>query len=235
MNSSKRDKILEKHLRDELHFLKGRNTRTEETLRLFRVAKEFIKGYKTLQNIGPAITIFGSARLSPDSTYGKLAEKMAGLLSKKGFTIVTGGGPGIMEAANKGAKEAGGRSVGVNIELPFEQEPNPYIDTYLCFRYFFTRKVMLVKYSQAFMIFPGGFGTMDELFEALTLIQTEKVKNFPVVLMCKDYWGGLVNWMKETFSKHGTVSEEDFRLFCVTDDPEEAVAHILNGHERFKD
>lgn len=231
MNSSNK---LNQRLQDERVFLSGRNSVFTETMRLFRIAKEFIKGFRKLQSVGPAVTIFGSARFPQDHPYCKMAEDVASRLAKRGFTIITGGGPGIMEAANKGAKKVNGQSIGVAIDLPFELSPNRYLDKFLKFHYFFTRKVMLIKYSHAFIIFPGGFGTLDELFEALTLIQTQKVHDFPVVLMCSDFWEGLIDWMKKRFVGEGTIDEKDLRLLKITDDPEEALDFILLEFERYK-
>jgi len=184
---------------------------------------EFVEGFETLASLGPAVTIFGSARVKPGSEYYKLAERTAALLAEQGFAVITGGGPGVMEAANKGAREAGGRSVGCNIELPFEQGMNAYVEMSVNFRYFFVRKTMFVKYPEAFVIFPGGFGTMDELFEALTLIQTGKIRNFPVVLFGKEYWSGLLGWLRDVMLAEGKIAVNDVDLLVVTDSPEEAV------------
>ncbi len=200
--------------------------------RVFRIMGEFVEGFDTLADMGPAVSIFGSARVSPDDPWYGAAEKTARLLVEKGFAIITGGGPGIMEAANKGASEAGGESVGCNIELPFEQGMNAYVKTAVNFRYFFVRKTMFVKYAEGFVIFPGGFGTMDELFESLTLIQTRKVRHFPVVLMGTDYWGGLLDWVGNTMIDEGKINPEDLDLMRATDSPEEAVERIVAGYER---
>ena len=198
----------------------------KESWRLFKIMAEFVDGFEKLGDYFPAIAIFGSARLkSTDPIYTK-AETIARLLAKKGYNIITGGGPGIMEAANKGAVEGGGHSIGLNIELPFEQKPNPYSDVRLNFQYFFVRKVMLIKYSVAYIIMPGGFGTLDELFEALTLIQTKRIKPFPVILVDSDFWGGLVDWFKKTLLKEHTISKENLDIFSVVDTPEEAVSII---------
>jgi len=200
--------------------------------RIFRIMGEFVEGFEEMSHIGPAVSVFGSARTaSDDPMYAKCVET-ARLLGEAGFAIVTGGGPGIMEAANKGAREAGATSVGCNIELPFEQFTNHYVDVSIDFRYFFIRKTMFVKYAEAFVIFPGGFGTMDELFEALTLIQTNKVRHFPVVLFGCEYWGGLVDWMRETMSAEGKIAPADLDIMYVTDDPAEASAHIVRRYER---
>ncbi len=202
-----------------------------ESWRVFRIMSEFVEAFDTLSRLGPAVTIFGSARTSPSDPYYRKAERCAALLVEKEFAVITGGGPGIMEAANKGAAEAGGTSVGLNISLPQEQVPNSWQNVELDFRYFFVRKVMFVKYARGFVIFPGGYGTLDEFFEAVTLIQTLKVIPFPVVLIGKDFWSGLVDWMHQALQhKFATVSAEDFNLFQVTDDEEEAVRVI---HDTF--
>jgi len=202
--------------------------RDSETWRVFRIMSEFVEGFETLGKLSPAVSIFGSSRAKRRSKYYRLAERTARALVKSGYAIITGGGPGIMEAANKGAKEAGGESVGLNIELPHEQEANPYITTLLNFRYFFIRKMMFVKYACAFVIFPGGYGTMDEFFEPLTLIQTHKIEPFPVVLMGSDYWHPLVQWLRNTMLKKRCISGADLQLFRIMDDPEEAVHFIAN-------
>jgi len=196
----------------------------QESWRLFRIMAEFVDGFETLSEIYPAVTIFGSARTQPEDTYYQLAETIAMGVAKAGFSVVTGGGPGIMEAANKGAAEVGGKSAGLNIKLPHEQEPNPYPNISLDFRYFFVRKVMLVRYSVAFVCLPGGFGTLDEFFEAITLIQTKKIKPCPVILVGSDYWKGLITWIENQQLGHGMISKEDLALFHVLDDPE----HIVN-------
>lgn len=190
----------------------------EDSWRMFRILGEFVQGFEELADIGKAVTIFGSARLKEDSDTYKKTSELAAQLAKQGYTIVTGGGPGIMEAANRGAIEVDGRSVGLNIDLPHEQAPNPYLTDSIDFKYFFIRKVMLVKYSTAFVIFPGGFGTLDELFEALTLIQTHKIKPFPVYLVGVEYWRGLLQWLQGTLLRNGTISENDLHLFKVVDD-----------------
>ena len=198
----------------------------KESWRLFKIMAEFVDGFEKLGDYFPAIAIFGSARLkSTDPIYTK-AETIARLLAKKGYNIITGGGPGIMEAANKGAVEGGGHSIGLNIELPFEQKPNPYSDVRLNFQYFFVRKVMLIKYSVAYVIMPGGFGTLDEMFEAITLIQTKKIRPFPVILVGRDYWEGLMDWVKNEMMPKGTISPSDMDIMQVMDDPEEVVHTI---------
>ena len=207
-------------------------TTTTDAWRVFRIMGEFVEGFDTLARLGPAVTIFGSARSQPTSREYQAAEATARLLAQEGFGVITGGGPGVMEAANKGAVEAGGDSVGCNIELPFEQGMNEWVRTAINFRYFFVRKTMFVKYAEAFVIFPGGFGTMDELFEALTLIQTGKVRDFPVVLFDSTYWKGLLDWMKDTMLAEGKIKREDLDLLFVTDSPEETVARIVECYER---
>lgn len=201
-----------------------------DSWRVFRIISEFVDGFETMTNLGPSVSIFGSARLSPESPYYQLAIEVARHIAVKGFAIITGGGPGIMEAANKGAQEVKGNSCGLAIDLPFEAEPNHFIDPKyrLSFRYFFIRKVMFIRYAQGYVFLPGGVGTMDELYEALTLIQTQKIKPFPIYLMGKSYWEGLLKWMEETMLGQGCISKEDFAMFTVTDDPEE----VANGIER---
>ncbi|MBW3629184.1 MAG: TIGR00730 family Rossman fold protein [Gemmatimonadetes bacterium] len=191
--------------------------------RVFRIMGEFVEGFDTLARVGRAVSIFGSARVTSDHPQYVAARETARLLSEAGYAVITGGGPGIMEAANRGATEGGGLSIGCNIELPFEQGTNPYVQIPVNFHYFFVRKTMFVKYSQAFIIFPGGFGTMDELFEALTLIQTGKIRNFPVVLFGKEYWSGLVAWIRDVMLVEGKVSPNDLNLLVITDSPAEAV------------
>jgi uncharacterized protein (TIGR00730 family) len=201
----------------------------QESWRVFRVMAEFVDGIETLSSLEPAVTIFGSARCKPGDKYYTMAEELGGLLAKEGFAVITGGGPGVMEAANKGAFEAGGQSVGLNIVLPFEQKLNPYNNIHINFRYFFVRKVMFVKYAMSYVIFPGGFGTMDELFEALTLIQTDKLKPFPVILIGSEYWSGLLNWVNDTMLKDGMISAEDRWIYTVVDSPKDAVEIIRNS------
>jgi len=198
----------------------------EESWRIFRIMAEFVEAIDTLSGVKHAVSIFGSARTAPDDPYYQKAETLARLLAQKGFGVITGGGPGIMEAANKGAAEAGGRSVGMNIRLPFEQSPNPYANIAIDYRYFFIRKVMFVKYAMAYVVLPGGLGTMDELFEALTLIQTKRIKTFPVILMGSEYWKGLLDWLRKTMLRDNRISPEDLGLFQIIDDPEEVVRHI---------
>jgi uncharacterized protein (TIGR00730 family) len=201
-----------------------------DTWRVFRIMGEFVEGFDELASLTRGISIFGSARTSPEDRYYKAAQETAAVLAREGYAVITGGGPGIMEAANRGAFEAGGMSVGCNIELPFEQGANPYLTRSLTFRYFFVRKMMFVKYSLGFIIFPGGFGTLDELFEALTLIQTHKIRNFPVVLYGSDYWQGLLNWIRDVALQEGKISEHDLKLLHLTDSPEKVV-EILNNSQ----
>ncbi len=200
--------------------------------RIFRVMAEFVEGFDELASVGPAVSFFGSARVKPDNKYYKLAEKTAFEIAKAGFAVITGGGSGIMEAANKGAANAGGQSIGLNIELPLEQVPNEYQNFSLHFRYFFCRKVMFLKYAHGFIVFPGGYGTMDEFFESLVLIQTLKQASFPVILMCSEYWQGLIDWMKEKMLKeYKHISPEDLDVFTVLDEPKDAVKVIVNFKE----
>jgi len=204
---------------------------SQESWRVLRILSEFVEALDTLERIPPAVSVFGSARTRPDDPYYLQAMECGNRLAKAGFATITGGGPGIMEAANRGALEAGGVSVGLNIALPMEQKPNPYQNIEVDFRYFFIRKVMFVKYARGFIIFPGGFGTMDEFFESLTLIQTLKVVPFPVVLVGKRFWSGLLTWMQEVLAlEHRTISPEDMNLFSTTDDVEEAVRIVHETH-----
>ena len=199
---------------------------TEESWRMFRIMAEFVDAIETLSNVHNAVSIFGSARVKPDDAYYKKAEILARLLAQNGFGVITGGGPGIMEAANKGASEAGGKSVGMNIRLPFEQKPNPYANIHLDYKYFFIRKVMFVKYAIAYVILPGGFGTIDELFEALTLIQTKRIKSFPLILMGSEYWQGLLDWLKKNMLEENKILPADLELIQVVDEPQEVVKII---------
>jgi len=197
-----------------------------DTWRALRILSEFVEGFEALAGVGPAVTVFGSARTTPGSEGYELARRIGGAVARAGFAVITGGGPGAMEAANRGAHEAGGLSIGCNIELPHEQHLNPYVDLSVEFHYFFARKTMFVKYSDAFIIMPGGFGTLDELFEALTLIQTGKIRDFPVVLVGHAYWDGLLAWMRDVQLPAGAIAEEDIDLLQVTDDVDEAVRMI---------
>ena len=203
-----------------------------DTWRVFRIMAELVEGFEALNGIGPAVTMFGSARLQPGSPYYNKCLKVAENLAKEGFAVISGGGPGIMEAANRGAQTANGISVGLNIELPMEQTQNAFQDVRVEFRYFFVRKLMFVKYAVGYVIFPGGFGTMDELFEALTLIQTKKIRSFPVVLVGREYWQGLIDWMKKSALTMGNISPEDLDLMHIVEEPEEVCA-IIN--KRYKD
>lgn len=205
--------------------LAGPHSRTEEACTLLRVVRDFLRGFRTLHFVGPCVTVFGSARTPESDPHYQLARRMGAAIAELGFTVMTGGGPGIMEAANRGAKDVGGRSVGCNIELPHEQAHNPYLDRYVTLRYFFVRKTLLAKYSYAFVVMPGGFGTLDEMFEALTLIQTGKLKDFPVILMGADYWHEQVAMIRK-MAERGTISPDDLRLLEVTDSVEEAM-HFL--------
>jgi uncharacterized protein (TIGR00730 family) len=198
----------------------------DESWRVFRIMAEFVDAIEELSHVKHAVSIFGSARVTPLDTYYQKTEQLARLLAREGFSVITGGGPGIMEAANKGAAEGGGTSVGMNIHLPFEQTPNSYANVRIDYKYFFIRKVMFVKYAMAYVILPGGFGTMDELFEALTLIQTKRIRSFPVILMGSDYWSGLIDWIKKTMLSEGKISPEDADLFQVVDEPENVVKLI---------
>ena len=205
-----------------------------DTWRVFRIMGEFVEGFDELASVTNGVSVFGSARIPPDHAQYKAAQETAALLARAGFAVITGGGPGIMEAANRGAFEAGGLSIGCNIELPFEQKPNPYLTRYMKFKYFFVRKTMFVKYSTAFIIFPGGYGTLDELFEALTLIQTRKIRDFPVVLFESAYWGGMVRWLKDVMLKEGKITEQELRLLHLTDSPTEAVEIVLRSQDSLR-
>lgn len=203
---------------------------THDSWRVFRILSEFVEGFETMTHLGPSVSIFGSARFQSDSPYYELATEVAKAIAAKGFAIITGGGPGIMEAANKGAHEVNGPSCGLAVDLPFETDSNKYINPKyrLNFRYFFVRKVMFIRYAQGYVFLPGGFGTLDELFEALTLIQTKKIKPFPIYLMGKSYWVEMLKWIEGTMISHGCISAKDFEMFLITDDPEE----VANGIER---
>src|SRR4249919_3723167 len=197
-----------------------------DTWRALRILAEFVEGFDAMAKVGPAITVFGSARTRPDDPVYELARTIARRLAEAGYAVITGGGPGTMEAANRGCREGGGLSVGCNIELPHEQGMNAYVDLGVEFRYFFARKVMFVKYADGFVIMPGGLGTLDELFESLTLIQTGKVRHFPVVLIGRSYWAGLLDWMRDTLLANGAIAELDLSLFHLTDDTDDAIAYI---------
>jgi len=210
--------------------------KTNDSWAIFKIMGEFVNGYEKLSKIGPCVSIYGSARTKPDNKYYKLAEKIAGKLTENGYGVITGGGPGIMEAGNKGAHNAGGTSVGLNITLPFEQHDNPYIDSdkSIDFDYFFVRKVMFVKYSQGFVVMPGGFGTLDEFFEALTLIQTNKIRKFPIILVGTEFWGGLVDWIKNTLlESSGNVSPDDLHLVDLVDTEDEVIDILNNFYKKY--
>jgi uncharacterized protein (TIGR00730 family) len=210
--------------------------KSNDSWAIFKIMAEFVEAFDTLSKIGPCVSIFGSARTKQDSEYYLLAEDIAFRLTQEGYGIISGGGPGIMEAANKGAQKGGGKSVGLNIDLPFEQFSNPYIDKdkYINFDYFFVRKVMFIKYAQGFVVLPGGFGTLDELFEALTLIQTEKIGRFPIVLVGVKFWSGIFEWMKSTLVAEGNINQEDLDLFHICDSAEEAVEKITSFYEKYR-
>jgi uncharacterized protein (TIGR00730 family) len=226
----------DKVIQDRLKRKTWNEIRTNDSWAIFKIMAEFVNGYESMGRIGPCVTIFGSARTKPEDTYYLLAEKIAYKISKAGYGVITGGGPGIMEAGNKGAHLGGGTSVGLNIELPFEQHFNPYIDSdkNLNFDYFFVRKVMFVKYSQGFVVMPGGFGTMDELFEAMTLIQTKKIAKFPIILVGTSFWSGLIEWIKTVLiEKEHTVSAEDLNLFKIVDTEDEVVDVLDKFYKKY--
>ncbi|MGZ5243422.1 MAG: LOG family protein [Bacteroidia bacterium] len=212
------------------------DVKAESSWQIFKIMSEFVEGFDKLNKIGPCVSIFGSARTKPENRYYQLAVEIASKLVTSGYGVITGGGPGIMEAANKGAQEAGGKSVGLNIDLPFEQTSNPYIDhdKLINFNFFFVRKVMFVKYAQGFIVLPGGFGTMDELFEALTLIQTQKIGRFPIVLIGVDFWTGCFDWIRDVMLKANlNISEEDLTLVKITDSADECVEHINKFYSKY--
>ena len=211
---------------EEIQFLQGPQPRAFELARAVRVFFEFMRGFRALHFVGPCVTVFGSARFKADHPYYGLGRELGARLARAGFTVMTGGGPGIMEAANRGAKEVGGRSIGCNIELPLEQRPNAYLDRWVTFRHFFVRKVMLVKYSYAFIALPGGFGTLDEMFEIATLVQTGKVQEFPIVLMGRDYWRPLIEFVRNRLLAEGTIDPGDEQRLQVTDSPAEAAEWV---------
>ena len=224
-------------MRDEQHHKRWNEIKTNDSWAIFKIMGEFVNGYEKLSRIGPCVSIFGSARPKPDNKYYKLAEEVAAKIVDHGYGVITGGGPGIMEAGNKGAHIAGGTSVGLNIELPFEQHDNPYIDSdkSLDFDYFFVRKVMFVKYSQGFVVMPGGFGTLDELFEAITLIQTNKIEKFPIILVGTEFWGGLIDWIHETLlTRFNNISAKDLDLIHVVDSPEEVIDILDAFYKKYR-
>ncbi|MDQ5928319.1 MAG: hypothetical protein QG594_93 [Bacteroidota bacterium] len=226
----------EKVIQDRLKQKTWNEIRTNDSWAIFKIMSEFVNGYETMGRIGPCVTIFGSARTKPEDKYYQLAENIAFKIGKAGYGIITGGGPGVMEAGNKGANLSGSASVGLNIVLPFEQHFNPYIDTdkNLNFDYFFVRKVMFVKYSQGFVVMPGGFGTMDELFEALTLIQTKKIAKFPIILVGSSFWKGLVDWFKEILiEEHKTVSPQDLNIITIVDSADEVVSVLDAFYKKY--
>ena len=226
----------DKVIQDKLKRKTRNEIRTNDSWAIFKIMSEFVNGYETMSRIGPCVTIFGSARLKPDTPHYLLAEKIAYKVSKAGYGIITGGGPGIMEAGNKGAHLGGGTSVGLNIELPFEQHFNPYIDhdKNLNFDYFFVRKVMFVKYSQGFIVMPGGFGTMDELFEAITLIQTKKIGKFPIILVGTSFWSGLIDWIKSVLvEREHTISKDDLNLFKLVDTEDEVLDVLDKFYKKY--
>lgn len=215
-------------MRKEIHFKGWNEIKTNDSWALFKIMGEFVNGYEKMSMIGPCVSIFGSARTKPGTAYYELATKIAQRIAQEGYGVITGGGPGIMEAGNLGAHLEKGTSVGLNIDLPFEQHDNPFIDhdKNLQFDYFFVRKVMFVKYSQGFVVMPGGFGTLDELFEAITLIQTNKIEKFPIILVGRTFWAGLLDWVKSTLLENGNISEKDLDLLQMADNEDEVVNHI---------
>ncbi|WP_040303161.1 LOG family protein [Algoriphagus machipongonensis] len=233
--SNKEEQKQEERIRQAFKERDWNEIKSSDSWVIFRVMAEFVDGFEKLAKIGPCVSIFGSARTARDHKHYKTAEEIAAKLVRHGYGVITGGGPGIMEAGNKGAHSEGGKSVGLNIELPFEQFNNIYIDRdkLMTFDYFFVRKVMFVKYSQGFVVLPGGFGTMDEFFEALTLIQTNKIGRFPIVLVGKDYWTGLLDWIKNTLLEHQYISETDLDLFCIVEDATEAVKVIDEFYSKY--
>ncbi|MFW6099956.1 MAG: TIGR00730 family Rossman fold protein [Bacteroidota bacterium] len=225
----------EDKIRDAFQRKDWNEIQTADTWSILKILSEFVQGFEKLAKIGPCVSIFGSARTKPESKYFKLAEDVAFKLTQNGYGVITGGGPGIMEAGNMGARKGGGRSVGLNIDLPFEQSANIFIDPdkLINFEHFFVRKVMFVKYAQGFIVLPGGFGTMDEMFEAFTLIQTGKIGKFPIILVGKDYWNGLFQWIRDTVLRQNNVSEKDLELFQLLDDPDEVVDQINAFYSKY--
>ena len=225
----------EQKIKEALEVKTWNEIKTDDSWQLFKILGEFVAGFETLSKIGPCVSIFGSARTKPSNENYKLAEDIAHRLTQHGYGVITGGGPGIMEAANKGAKNANGKSVGLNIELPHEQDANEFIDSdkLINFNYFFVRKVMFMKYAQGFIVLPGGFGTLDELFEAITLIQTQKIAPFPIILVNKEYWAGLLSWIKNTLLKENTIGKNDLTIFSLVDTAEEAIKEIDNFYNKY--
>jgi hypothetical protein len=227
----------DRKIREKLSQKTWNEIKTNDSWAIFKIMSEFVEGYEKLSKIGPCVSIFGSARNKPEDPYYKLAEEMGYQLTQNGYGVITGGGPGIMEAGNKGAYRGKGTSVGLNIELPFEQHDNPYIDKdkNLEFDYFFVRKVMFIRYSQGFIVMPGGFGTLDEMFEAITLIQTEKIGRFPIILVGSKFWSGLIDWIKSTLlDEYATISKKDLNLIRIVDTPEEAVEHLNKFYAKYQ-
>jgi uncharacterized protein (TIGR00730 family) len=225
----------EERIRKALATKDWNEIKATDSWQIFKIMSEFVEGFEKMARIGPCVSVFGSARTKPGNKYFKLAEEISFKLTRAGYGVISGGGPGIMEAANKGAKAGGGKSVGLNIELPFEQHPNPYIDPdkLISFKYFFVRKVMFLKYSQGFVAMPGGFGTIDELAEALTLIQTNKIAKFPIILVGSDYWTGLVEWIKNTMLTEGNISPEDMDLFRIADTSDEVIKIVNDFYSKY--
>ena len=229
------DKNSEERIRNAFKERDWNEIKSADSWAIFKIMAEFVEGYEKLSKIGPCVSIFGSARTKPGEEYYELSEEVAYKLTQNGYGVITGGGPGIMEAGNKGAHRGKGTSVGLNIELPFEQHDNPWIDKdkNVEFDYFFVRKVMFVKYSQGFIVMPGGFGTLDELFEAITLIQTKKIGRLPIVLVGSSFWGGLLDWIKNTLLAEGNISESDLKLFRVVDTADEAIEHLNKFYSKY--
>ena len=229
------DNTNEERIREALKPKHWGDIKATDSWQIFKIMSEFVEGFEKMSQIGPCVSVFGSARTKPGTKYYKLAEEISFKLTRAGYGVISGGGPGIMEAANKGAKAGGGKSVGLNIELPFEQHPNPFIDAdkLVSFKYFFVRKVMFLKYSQGFVAMPGGFGTVDELSEALTLIQTSKIAQYPIVFVGKTYWEGLVSWFKNTMLAEGNISPEDFDFFQVVDTSDEVIKTIDEFYTKY--
>jgi len=225
----------EEKIRKAIKAKNWNQVKTYDSWQIFKIMAEFVQGFERLAKIGPCVSVFGSARTSPSDAHYKLAEEVSYLLTKKGYGIITGGGPGIMEAANKGAHFAGGKSVGLNIKLPFEQQANPFIDpeNLIEFDFFFVRKVIFMKYAQGYIVLPGGFGTLDELFEAITLIQTDKLVHFPIIMVDSKYWSGLIDWINEKLLADGNISKEDLDIFRVVDTAEEAVQQIDEFYKKY--